>query len=667
MTAKDLSSFLPFDAAETSDGLKQPVRWGGPVRSAIAALARGPQASHVASGKALGHAIVDIGFKLGANNGNCERFVQGMSLFFDHLLDGEESRAFFDSTLPRMAELVLRLPKLLTEPATAPPGGGSAPVTVPPHLRLRLLRPQQPGLVLISQELAAALLAGAFFCVYPAAGRPREDLPAINFDTLFAQAGKLRCLVHYFSRVCARIPQGAVSYERKVLPLGGPNQGPPGGSMSVPRIGPGGALPNLPDAAFWSTSQAPLCPFAVTDSGWIEDSGAGCLEVDFANKYLGGGEEIRFVISPELVVGMLFLPAMADNESIEVVGSERFSCYSGYASTFKFAGDYADAAPRDALGRRETRVVAVDALPNAGERQFRPTLFLREVNKAFCGFLDHAAVRGYYSGRDHVPDGDSYRSSDATSASQLPFSPCTPPEPPPGSSSCAQGSSGDRLNIVRDDVAAVAAQVAGGASDMVGVIAMDVDTAGQSAMHSGSSLGLGMTGGGGARGVGSSTAGAAEATGSVRRDAGGLGFEGGEGAQREGGGRAGSADGGEGRGGEGGAPHARQQRQRGVATGNWGCGAFGGDVELKSMLQWLAASQVTLWIQAEGWQVGDLWAALAEYSWQRVEGSARMGFFAWLLPPRPSSRPYSGVAKSAQSLVSAAHKVDERADGMGPG
>lgn len=31
----------------------------------------------------------------------------------------------------------------------------------------------------------------------------------------------------------------------------------------------------------------------------------------------------------------------------------------------------------------------------------------------------------------------------------------------------------------------------------------------------------------------------------------------------------------------------------GIATGNWGCGAFGGDVDLKSMLQWLAASQVS--------------------------------------------------------------------------
>lgn len=27
-----------------------------------------------------------------------------------------------------------------------------------------------------------------------------------------------------------------------------------------------------------------------------------------------------------------------------------------------------------------------------------------------------------------------------------------------------------------------------------------------------------------------------------------------------------------------------------VATGNWGCGAFGGDVQLKFLLQWIACS-----------------------------------------------------------------------------
>lgn len=36
----------------------------------------------------------------------------------------------------------------------------------------------------------------------------------------------------------------------------------------------------------------------------------------------------------------------------------------------------------------------------------------------------------------------------------------------------------------------------------------------------------------------------------------------------------------------------------GVATGNWGCGAFGGDPELKAIVQWLAASQVVLYLES---------------------------------------------------------------------
>ncbi len=74
----------------------------------------------------------------------------------------------------------------------------------------------------------------------------------------------------------------------------------------------------------------------------------------------------------------------------------------------------------------------------------------------------------------------------------------------------------------------------------------------------------------------------------------------------------------------------------GIATGNWGCGAFGGDVGLKSMVQWLAASlaerdityftydlgdpeetQLCLLAQelpAKGVSVGELWAALGAFT-----------------------------------------------------
>ena len=47
-------------------------------------------------------------------------------------------------------------------------------------------------------------------------------------------------------------------------------------------------------------------------------------------------------------------------------------------------------------------------------------------------------------------------------------------------------------------------------------------------------------------------------------------------------------------------PHYQTQEcdsNAGVATGNWGCGVFGGDPEIKSILQWLAASQVSFTLQ----------------------------------------------------------------------
>ena len=59
------------------------------------------------------------------------------------------------------------------------------------------------------------------------------------------------------------------------------------------------------------------------------------LQVDFANKYIGGGvlgegcvqEEIRFLICPELIVSRLITEELDDNECLVMTGAERFSRY----------------------------------------------------------------------------------------------------------------------------------------------------------------------------------------------------------------------------------------------------------------------------------------------------------------------------------------------------
>ncbi|RDX78684.1 Poly(ADP-ribose) glycohydrolase 1, partial [Mucuna pruriens] len=226
------------------------------------------------------------------------------------------------------------------------------------------------------QELIAALLVCSLFCLFPVNDRYAKHLPMINFDELSLyddysrkQENKIWCIVHYFQRISSDMPKGLVSFERKVLPF-------ENDSIHI----------SYPDANFWSTSAGPLCKFEVHSSGLIEGQSSGAIEVDFANKYLGGGalgrgcvqEEIRFMVSPELIAGMLFLPAMAENEAIEIVGVERFSSYTGYASSFQFSGDYLDERDVDTLGRRKTRIVAIDALCSPGMRQYRANFLLRQ-------------------------------------------------------------------------------------------------------------------------------------------------------------------------------------------------------------------------------------------------------------------------------------------------
>ena len=142
---------------------------------------------------------------------------------------------------------------------------------------------------------------------------------------------------------------------------------------------------------------------------------------------LGGGvlgwgcvqEEIRMLVSPELLLSRLFTEELDANEALVMTGFERYSDYSGYAGTFRWRGDYREvdnATVRDAWGRRRVELVAIDALAfrcvrtreiyplvpeihrsaflvcvtNARSSialdQFRPDMVAREMNKALAGF-----------------------------------------------------------------------------------------------------------------------------------------------------------------------------------------------------------------------------------------------------------------------------------------
>ncbi|KAM4113533.1 hypothetical protein ACJW30_04G002500 [Castanea mollissima] len=498
---EDLNSILPYLPLVMRSST---LFWPSQVVEALKAMARGPLHSRVDSGELLFLAISDLRHSLSLSNHHfAPSFPQGYALFFDELMSREESTKWFEEVVPALADLLLRFPSLLqTHYQTADIAHINGVNT-----GLRLLRSQEPGIVFLSQELIGALLGCSFFCLFPVTNRGVEHLPTINFDQLFAslydnynnkQENKIRCIIHYFERIFSHMPIGFVSFERKVLPL-----------EHLPQC------ISYPKAEFWSNSVIPLCCFEVQNSGLIEDQSSEALEVDFANKFIGGGalhrgcvqEEIRFMINPELIAGMLFLPSMADNEAIEIIGAERFSSYTG------------------------------------------------EINKAFCGFFAPSKYQQYK--RLFPENGCSRAQLDQNI------------EDPIGRS---------RSNLLSHDNASTSDESTEEKS--VNQVIRNYEEKGCE------SLGL-------------------------------------------------------------------EDNNIGIVTGNWGCGAFGGDPELKTIIQWLAASQalrpfisyytfgldelqkldqVTRWILSQKWTVGELWHMLVEYSYQKYKGQTDVGFFTWLLP-----------------------------------
>ncbi|KAG0297684.1 hypothetical protein BGZ96_005348 [Linnemannia gamsii] len=212
-------------------------------------------------------------------------------------------------------------------------------------------------------------------------------MPSFNFISLFwteesrtpctpTQAAKLRCILHYFDRVTTEMPQGTVTYHRQVL--------------KKPAY--------LAANERWRKDDFTLSNVAVDWLTPLEEAPQGALQLDFANKNIGGGalekgavqEEIRFMICPEMIVSRLFCQQLEANEAVLIKGVERYSNHIGYSKTFEWFSDHRDSTPRDKLGRRMTEVCAIDARPFKSRAsrldQFERHYLLREINKAIAGF-----------------------------------------------------------------------------------------------------------------------------------------------------------------------------------------------------------------------------------------------------------------------------------------
>ncbi|XP_048361497.1 poly(ADP-ribose) glycohydrolase [Sphaerodactylus townsendi] len=277
--------------------------------------------------------------------------------FCDKVLEDAEAQHLFQSILPDMVKLALCLPSICTQP-------------------IPLLKQKMNHSITMSQEQTASLLANAFFCTFPRRNAKMKSeyssYPDINFNRLFEgrsprKPEKLKTLFCYFRRVTEKKPTGLVTFTRQ-------------------------CLQEFPD---WERTQKKLSRLHVTYEGTIESNGRGMLQVDFANRFVGGGvtgaglvqEEIRFLINPELIVSRLITEVLDHNECLIITGSEQYSEYTGYAETYRWARSHEDETPRDEWQRRCTEMVAIDAFHfRRFLDQFAPEKIRRELNKAYCGF-----------------------------------------------------------------------------------------------------------------------------------------------------------------------------------------------------------------------------------------------------------------------------------------
>ena len=148
----------------------------------------------------------------------------------------------------------------------------------------------------------------------------------------------------------------------------------------------------------WEDSKKLLGDVEVKDEGGIEDFKANSIQVDFANKFIGGGclssgcvqEEIRFVISPECLPSTFIFECLKPNEAAYIIGTELFSTYKGYGWEFQFDNDFKDIEPKtDGKKRLDVNILALDAICFMGGKakmeQFHDNQVLRELNKALIG------------------------------------------------------------------------------------------------------------------------------------------------------------------------------------------------------------------------------------------------------------------------------------------
>ncbi|KAG7377825.1 hypothetical protein PHYPSEUDO_010931 [Phytophthora pseudosyringae] len=371
----------------------------------------------------------------------------------NELLTSEEQAKFFKNVLPEMVRLVLNMPQMFaTPPPLLTPLEAEEEVDTNSRRSESAARTEQSSASdentrvetqshRFSKLEVLTLVCGCFFCIFPdqdiakrvqpdrsppnkKAGRRGSEDGAIQFPyftaaRMFSAPGnmgrmvvlkgqKIRCMLQYFLRVVPRAISDRAALSTEVIDFTrvGVHLQRRIGAEQTPQelLKILGTVTNNTDAANQTQDGAAvnpqLCAARCVSDTLIEDLDKH-LQIDFANKFAGGGvlnsgcvqEEIRFLLSPELLVSCLVFAKLEPHEAFVIHGTERYSAYQGYGGSFVYGGNFEDTTTLvslpDGCSRRECVVVGIDATDYGStrvERQYTRGHVWRDLVKAYVGF-----------------------------------------------------------------------------------------------------------------------------------------------------------------------------------------------------------------------------------------------------------------------------------------
>lgn len=301
-------------------------------------------------------------------------FFSSLKYAVDEKLSSEEKALFLSEVIPWMKELVLQASSSMEDIPLMKSGGNS--------------------MIQLSRQHIITLLTCSFFSLFC---RPEkydfrhywilDKVRCFSVPNMFvmlsaepspSQVSKVYAILLYFITCYeyreAYFTQEPINLERSHLKV-------------------------FPD---FSASDKPLLPVTLTDKLIEED--ATTLQAIFANKLIGGGvlghgcvqEEIRLIVSPELLVALALCEQLEESEALFCDGALQFVSYSGYARSFNVEGRIAphnlegsSAVFPLVLSATKASVVWMDAISfrrMSKDAQYSKTYIDREVKKSYVAF-----------------------------------------------------------------------------------------------------------------------------------------------------------------------------------------------------------------------------------------------------------------------------------------